>query len=154
MSRKVIPDYAKDFRNEYLFITGINKECEVFELKYLLDASELFVSSYSDKLKFHLRKFLKAQELGYLKDISSFIFKESDVYNINLLFEKMYFDFEEDEEFVDGYPVDFPGYREFYEFFSKFYNKLNIEFLEKDSESESELDEDDIEAIVNGTYNK
>ena len=41
-------------------------------------------------------------------------------------------------------------------FLSKFYNKLNtgIEFLENDSESDSELDEDDIEAIVNGTYNK
>ena len=39
-------------------------------------------------------------------------------------------------------------------FFSKFYNKLNIEFLENDSESDSELDEEDIEAIVNGTYNK
>ena len=154
MSRKVIPDYAKDFRNEYLFIIGINKELEHFITNYLLDCSELFVSRYYDRIKFIIRTFLKAQELDYLKDISSFTFKECDVDNINSLFEMMHFDFEEDEEFVDGYPDDFPGYREFYEYFSKFYNKVNIEFSESESESERELDEDDIEAMLNGTYNK
>ena len=136
MSRKVIPDYAKDFRNEWLFIIGINKECGLFEMKYLLDASERFVSSYSDRIKYFIRKFLKAQELDYLQDISSFTFKQCDVDNIISLFERMHFDFEEDEEFVDGYPDDFLGYREFYEYFSKFYNKLNIEFSESESESE------------------
>ena len=25
-----IPEYARDFRNEYLFIRGINKSCEKF----------------------------------------------------------------------------------------------------------------------------
>ena len=89
-------------------------------MKYLLDASELFLSSYSDK--YFITKFLKAQELDHLQDISSFTFKECDVDNINSLFERMHFDFEEDEEFVDCYPSDFPGYREFYEYFSKFYN--------------------------------
>ena len=148
-----IPEYARDFKNEYLFVRLINKESGRFEWKYLLDASKLFISSYSDRIKFLFRKFLKAQELDYLKDISSFTTKECDVDNINYLFERMKYDFE-DDEFVDGHPHDFPGYREFYEFFSKFYNKLNIEFLETDSESDSELDEDDIEAILNGTYNK
>ena len=117
MSRKVIPDYAKDFRNEYLFIIGINKECGIFVTKYLLDCSELFISSYSDRIKFHLRKFLKAQELDYLKDISCFTIKEFDVENLTFLFERMKYDFEEDDEFVDGHPDDFPGNREFYEFF-------------------------------------
>ena len=97
---------------------------------------------------------MKAQELDYLEDISSFTFKECDVDNIKSLFEMMHFDFEKDEEFVDGYSDDFPGYREFYEYFSKFYYKLNIEFSESESESERELDEDDVEAILNGTYNK
>ena len=37
------------------------------------------------------------------------------------------FDFEEDEEFVDGNPDDFPGYRDFYELFCKFYDKINFD---------------------------
>ena len=129
-----IPDYAKDFKNEYLFIRGINKTCEDFVINYLSDCSELFVTSYSDKIKFFIRKFLKAQELDYLKDTSCFILKESDVDNINFLFERMHFDFEEDDEFVDGYPEDFPGCRDFYELFCKFYDKINIEFSESESE--------------------
>ena len=32
MISKVIPDYAKDYKNEYLFILGINNE-----FKYFLD---------------------------------------------------------------------------------------------------------------------
>ena len=56
-----IPEYAREFKNEYLFIRGINKEMDNFVLNYLLDCSELFVSRFSDKIK-------KAQELNYLKD--------------------------------------------------------------------------------------
>ena len=50
----------------------------------------------------------------------------------------MHFDFVEDDEFVDGYPEDFLGYREFYELFCKFYDKINIGFSESESESESD----------------
>ena len=44
----------------------------------------------------------------------------------------MKYDFEEDDEFVDGHPDDFPGYRDFYELFCKFYYKSNIEFSESE----------------------
>ena len=30
MSRKVIPEYAMGYKNEYLFIRGIDKTCEKF----------------------------------------------------------------------------------------------------------------------------
>ena len=135
-----IPDYARDYRNEYLFIRGINKELGDFIINYLSDCSELFVSRYSDRIKFVIRKFLKAQELDYIKDTSCFRFKECDVENIDYLFERMQSDFEEDEEFVDGRPDDYPVYRDFYELFCKFYNKINIEFSEGGSESDSESD--------------
>ena len=140
-----IPDYARDFRNEYLFIRGINKTLEDFILNYLSDCSELFVSSYSDRIKFFIRKFLKAQELDYLKDTSCFIFKECDVENIEELFDKMHYDFFEDKEVSedgidDFYYVDLPGYRDFYELFCKFYDKINVGFSESESESESESD--------------
>ena len=139
-----IPEYARDYKNEWLFIRGINKKCENFLINYLLDASELFVSSYSDKIKDYIRKFLKAQECGHLKDTSCFIFKECDVENIDFLFERMKSDFEEDEEFVDGHPEDYPGYRNFYELFCKFYDKINVGFSESESESESDIDINEI----------
>ena len=122
-----IPEYAREFKNEYLFIRGINNELDNFIIQYLLDCSELVISRYNDKIKFFIKKFMKAQELNYLKDTSCFKFKECGVENIVFLFERMHFDFEEDDEFVDGYPDDYPGYRDFYELFCKFYNKINID---------------------------
>ena len=136
-----IPEYARDYRNEYLFIRGINKALEDFVIKYNLDASKLFVSRYSDRIKFFIRKFLKAQELDYLKDTSCFIFKDCDVDNIEDLFDHMHYDFVEDKEvredgIDDFYSVDLSGYRDFYELFCKFYDKINIGFSESESESD------------------
>ena len=51
-----IPEYAMEFKNEYLFIRGINKEMNNFVVNYLTDCSELFVSSYNDKIKFFIKK--------------------------------------------------------------------------------------------------
>ena len=77
-----IPEYAREFKNEYLFIKGINKELDNFTIQYLSDCSELFVSRFSDRIKFIIKKIMKAQELNYLKDTSCFIFEECDVENI------------------------------------------------------------------------
>ena len=122
-----IPEYAREFKNEYLFIRGINNELDKFIIQYLLDCSELFVSSYNDRIKFFIKKFMKAQERNYLKDTSCFKFKECNIENTVFLYERMYYDFEEDDEFFYGYPDDYPGYRDFYELFCKFYNKINID---------------------------
>ena len=61
---------------------------ESFIDKYLTDTTELFVSSYNDRIKSFIQKFMKAQELGYLKDTSSFTFKECDVENIVFYFQE------------------------------------------------------------------
>ena len=58
-----IPEYAREFRNEYLFIKGINKKLDKFTEQYLFDCSELFVSRFGDRIKFIIKKFMKAQEL-------------------------------------------------------------------------------------------
>ena len=134
-----IPEYARDYRNEYLFIRGIDKTLEDFVFKYNLVVREFFVSSYSDRIKLFIRNFLKAQELGYLKDTSCFIFKKCDVENIEELFSNMNYDFVEDKKVrEDGinnyYSVDLPDYRDFYELFCKFYDKINVGFLEIESD--------------------
>ena len=92
----LIPEYARDFKNEYLFIIGINKTCGKF-LKRLekVDFSdgfneEVFMSPQAESLMSYFRKFLKAQKLGYLKDIRDFCFKESDVEFINDLNVELY----------------------------------------------------------------
>ena len=142
-----IPEYAKDFKKEWLCIRGINKELRCFYIKYLSDASKLFVSSYSDRIKNIMRRFLKAQERGRLKDISGFIFEECDVKYIVLLSKKIDFYLNKEKEIREDeieneddyfYFVNPPGYRDFYELFCKFYDKINVGFSESESESESD----------------
>ena len=48
LNRSKIPDYARDYRNEYLFIRGINKICGDFVKK--LDEEEIFKSPQADRL--------------------------------------------------------------------------------------------------------
>ena len=48
------------------------------------------------------------------------------------LLERMHFDFEEDEEFNEGHPDDYPGYREFCELFCKFYDKIKFDSDDSD----------------------
>ena len=55
-SNSKIPEYARNFKNEYLFIRGINKEMESFVEKYLTDTTELFVSSYNERIKYLIKK--------------------------------------------------------------------------------------------------
>ena len=139
----IIPDYAREYKNEYLFIRGIDKILEDFILVYIIDgAKELFISRYSNKIKFYIRKFLKAQELDYIKDISGVYFKECDVGNIINIAEKINSIMLIDKELSDDFENDFPGFTDFYELFCKFYDKLNIEFLDSDSDSDIEINID------------
>ena len=50
-----IPDYAKDFRNEWLFIRGINKECGEF-IERLDFGGDLFNSSRANRIKYYIKK--------------------------------------------------------------------------------------------------
>ena len=82
MISKVIPDYAKDYKNEYLFILGINNE-----FKYFLDNIDeatcgLFENFRVDKIKKFIRLFLAYQNLGQFKDLSNFEIKSSDIKNL------------------------------------------------------------------------
>ena len=73
-----IPEYARDFKNEYLFIRGINKTCEKFVKKLDVDA-KIFDLPQAYQLMLYFRRFVKAKELGYLEDSSEFKFEESDI---------------------------------------------------------------------------
>ena len=76
MISKVIPDYAKDFK-EFIFIIDINKKCE--NLLKKIDEENVFNSPQSKKLIIYFNKFLIFQELGHFKDISNYYFENEDV---------------------------------------------------------------------------
>ena len=78
-----IPEYAKNYKREYQFIIGINKE-----FKYLKDfmdnCDNNFKSHKLDRIMKFIKIFLRAQENGRLKDISNF---EFDYFHINNIYE-------------------------------------------------------------------
>ena len=82
-----IPEYAKDFKKEYLFIRGINKEFKYFINKLDNINNALFESNNSNRIKYNMKRFLRGQEKSKLKDISNFIIPSYDFDNIcNLIF--------------------------------------------------------------------
>ena len=117
-TRNIIPDYAKDYKNEYLFIRGIDKTCGEFMKRLDEDKEEeIFKSSQANKLMLYMNRYLKAQQLGYLNDtsvISKKYFKVKDVRFIERL-----------ESILDDY-TDLYYYEYSYEFDEEKYDS-NIE---------------------------
>ena len=125
-----VPDYAKDYANEYLFIRGINKECEKF-VKYLYK-KEIFKSPKGDRL-IQINRFLKAQQLGYLSDTSEIYFKDNDVSfieslelqlddNGDLYCDEYSYEFDK-EKYNNNVENDYPGFKKIFECFSQFQGK-------------------------------
>ena len=131
MISKVIPNYAKNIKKEYIFIIDINKKCEKFLNK--IDEENVFNSPQSKKLIIYFNKFLIFQELGHFKDISNYCFENEDVNfivylerkleeNMDLFFNPVSFKFEEEK-----YENDETGFKLFFESFVKFKDKIKIE---------------------------
>ena len=128
-----IPEYARDFKNEWLFIRGINKKCGEF-INRLDFGGDLFNSPKANNIKNFIKKFLKAQERGKLKDISSFYFEYYEFKNIEILAQQLdcYCDlyinpdsFEFDQEYYDLHiDRDYPGFKELFELVSLFNDKV------------------------------
>ena len=129
LSKSKFPDYARDYRNEYLFIRGINKTCGEF-IKKLNEEGNTYSSSQANKLMLYINKFLKAQQLEYLNDTNKINIKDDDYNNIK----KLDIDVEN----------DFLGFKKFYECFGKLYGKLNIEYLD-DRDDSDDSDDSDVE---------
>ena len=128
MISKVIPNYAKNIKKEYIFIIDINKKCEKFLNK--IDEENVFNSPQAKKLIIYFNKFLIFQELGHFKDISNYCFENEDVNfivylerkleeNMDLFFNPVSFKFEEEK-----YENDETGFKLFFESFEKFKDKI------------------------------
>ena len=112
-----IPEYARDCKKEYLLIIGINKMCLNFISKYETDNEKLFYPEYYGSIKYFIKRFLKGQERGKLKDISSFVLRNYDISFIEDLY--LILIYENDFEDIDNL-----DYRDFYELFCKFYDQF------------------------------
>ena len=135
LNKSKIPDYAKDYKNECLFIKGIDKTCGEFVKK--LDEEEIFKSPQNDSLMRHINKLFKAEELGYLNDISEIKFLEKDINNIDslelqlddyrdLYCEENSYEFDE-EKYNNNIENDYPGFKKFFECVFPLINKLQID---------------------------
>ena len=139
-----IPEYAKDFRKEWLYIRGINKKCgEIFSKINFDDDDDEKKLNYNkaNNLIYHIKKFLKDKECGRLKDISGFYFKYFDVNNINCLEEQLseypyhFFlnrdIFDSDQELLDLFfdimHILFPSYKDFFELIRLINDKIKKE---------------------------
>ena len=136
MFSKVIPVYERDYKKEYLFIIGINKEFKYF-VDHINEApSGLFENHRVDRIKYLIKRFLKGQERCKLKDISNFEINYNDVVNLikikkNFNNFNQYINFckdcyEDDEPFIDPYP----GFKNIYDDFELFFSNFKIKYKE------------------------
>ena len=144
-----IPPYASKFKKEYLYIRGLDQDLKYFINKLVDINNGLFESENSSRIKYNMKRFLRAQEKGKLKDISEFEIEYDIVFNLNKIKNELnkidqYLDFilncyhKEDLIFINTYP----GFIDFFYYFNLFFTKLNIKY-EYDSDSDSDSDSDD-----------
>ena len=116
-----IPEYAKEYKREYQFIIGINKEFKYFVDNLDNATTGLFENHRVDRIKYFIKRFLRGQEKGKLKDISDLVLQRDDYCYL--------------EDFYFYYEIEFGNnlsYKEFFDLLGKLYNKIKIEFVFSD----------------------
>ena len=109
-----IPPYAKNYKKEYLYIRGLNKEFKYF-YNHLDEINDgLFKSKRSDRLCNLIKRFLRAQEKGKLKDISELMLSKYDYVFIQDFYLNLCYEI----EFYDN-----PSYKEFFDLLKKIITK-------------------------------
>ena len=156
---KKVPDYAKDYKNEFLFIKGIDKCFEYFLENIYWSDMGLLKHPEVDRINKLIDRFEKGQKYNYLNDITNKEIDEYDVGNaVNLLVElnellDRYYSPDSPEfnyqYFYESVEEDYPGWtnlektiKRFLEKFvisvDKYYPHPEIIWPESESESESE----------------
>ena len=145
-SKNKIPEYAREYKREYQFIRGLNKEFNYFVENIDKATTGLFECHRVDRIKYFMKRFLRGQEKGKLKDISNFKIEYDIVFNLIKIKNELnnidqYLDFilncyhKEDLIFINTYP----GFIDFFYYFNLFFTKLNIKYeYEYDSDSDSD----------------
>ena len=154
LSNNKIPEFARDYKKEYQ-IRGLNKEFKYFYNHLDEINNGLFKSKRSDRLCYLIKRFLRGQEKGKLKNISEFVIYEDVVDYLIKIKDNFYYykirydalkessDVDDDDEDSDADDVDdpYPGFENIYYYFELFFSKLNIEYEDSDSDSDSDSEE-------------
>ena len=123
-----IPEYAKNFKNEWLFIRGINQKCGELIKKIEKTDTEESVYLYkfiTQSLNKNFTNILTAQKDGKLQDISKIKFKKSVVDRILELKEELYY-MMGNSEYHDFFQESY--IQEFFENFILFIHAVNIKY--------------------------
>ena len=134
MISKVIPDYAKDFKKEYLFLLRVNDK-----IKYFIDNIKeatfgLFNSPKVDELKNLFEEFYQEINTGNFKDLMDLIdfeIKSDDILNL-VQFKKILNDFiriiNYRRIYHKNFVIPFPGFENIYGDFKIFCSKFEINY--------------------------
>ena len=149
-SNNKIPEYAREYKREYQFIRGLNKEFKYLYYHYDDLNKGLFKSKRIDRLCKLIKRFLRAQESGKFKEFNiyeddvEYLIKIKDRFHLYKLrynainnvdsddFDK---DCGEDNEEV------YPGFGYVYNLFKIFFDKLNIVNDSDDDDSDEYFDD-------------
>ena len=116
-STNKIPEYARDYKKKYLFIIGLDKELKYFAEHINEAPNGLFENHKVDRIKYFIKRFLKGQERGKLKDISKLAIPKYNFRYIEDFFLNIYYEFEFDDN---------PSYEELFGLIRKLYSKIKI----------------------------
>ena len=128
-----IPEYAKEYKREYQFIRLLNNEFRYFINKLDNLNNGLFESYVADRVKYFMKRFLRAQEKGKIKDIKDFELQAKDIdyllfINTHFGYYKLRYDaFDDDEK-------PYPGFIEIYDIFKLFFNQIKYQDYNYDSD--------------------
>ena len=151
-----IPEYAREYKREYQFITGLNKEFKYFVDNLDNATTGLFECHRVDRIKYFIKRFLRGQEKGKLRDISEFEIDEDDVDNL-IEIKKNFDNFNqfinyglEYENEDDSFYNPYPGFKNIYDDFELVFSKLNIKYeyeydYQYDSDSDSDSDREELD---------
>ena len=134
-NKSKIPDYASEYKKEYLFIRGIDKYFEYFLINLTKATNGVFQNNRINIIKEKINILDKFITKGKLKDISNLEIDERDIYYSYILLEMLedlgeyyindYWEFDQEmfDRYVDG---DFPGYKNLVECIELFHSKFKL----------------------------
>ena len=139
-----IPEYAREYKREYQFIIGINKEFEYF-INFMRYEDVEYKPHKVDRIMGFIKRFLIAQEKGKFKDISHIEFDYDDIYNIIKSKEDLpeYYCIIQNFHDWGKYEKSFVSRYDIYKHdLELFFSKLNIEDVDTDDDYSCDDDYD------------
>ena len=124
MISKVIPDYAKGFKKEYLFLLHINDKTKYFFDNMKEVTFGLFNSPKVDELKKLIEDFYYEINTSNFKDLRNFEIKSDDI--INLVTFKRIINYR--RRYHQNFVIPFPGFENIYHDFELFCSKFKINY--------------------------